>query len=264
MSLKNKALILFGIIIVAFVAYKYIPNTDPVASPNTYTLLFFDKTLSNTATYGTTEIESHRNVIMEASDNLKVKGDKVKAYYIDAITESASNRVPDAELDFDLTLDSNAGYLDQQNAQKEYNRNLFVLKKEVKTNLLQHFEEEGNSIHINQTDAWGILNKIKLDADKLNTGDRMEVLIFSDMEESMNTAGRRDFHKNKINTIDDANRLADEDINTIKQLYSFNTIKLAENIKVRLYFPSAKEGKAKMEAYWIKIFNGFNIDVELI
>lgn len=263
MSAKNLIFIILGSAITVFLIYKFWPTTEPGTPPNTYTLIFFDKTLSNTATYGNTEIESHKNIILKATDNLKVKGDKIKAFYIDAITESAINKTPEAELSFEYINDSNAGYLDQQNEQKEYDRKLFNLKKKTRTSLLKLFEEDGNPNNSTQTDTWGILNKLKIETGALREGDKMEVLIFSDMEESMNSKGKRDFHKNEISTIEQANKFAEEDIDKIRKMYSLNSIPYAENINVKVYFPTAKKGKAKMEAYWTKIFNTFNINLEL-
>jgi hypothetical protein len=264
MSAKNKIFIILGFAITSFVIYKCTPTTEPIIYPNNYTILFFDKTLSNSSSYGTTEIESHKNVIQKTTDNLKVKGDKIKTFYIDAITESASNMTPAAELDFESKIDMNTGYIDQQNAQKEFDRSLYDLKNKTKKSLLHHFVNNGNPQNATYTDTWGIINKLKTEARVLKEGDKMEILIFSDMEESMIAPGRRDFHKNQIQTIEDANKLAKEDIEQIKKIYSLDSIPFAENIKVKLYFPAAKLGKAQMEAYWTRVFNDFNISVELI
>lgn len=262
MSLKNKVLIFIGFIVIAFTIYKLYPTPTPPAPLNTYTIVFFDKTLSNN--YGEVEIENHKTVLLKSIENLKEKGDKVKVFYINAITESESNKTPNAEINFAHEIPEDGGYIDKENAEREYNNQLYILKKQAKKDLLAHFESKGDEKHSHYTDAWGILNRLKVEASSFEPKDRIDVLIFSDMEESMNTSkGRRDFTKDKMNDIQTALKTAQDDISKIKRLYALDSIPFAENIKIKLYFPKAKEGKAEMEAYWTEIFSALNINVEV-
>jgi DNA-binding transcriptional ArsR family regulator len=262
MSLKNKALILIGSLLVTLTIYKLWPKSTPQAAPNTYTLIFFDKTLSNN--YGDIEINNHKTVLQKVTENLRDKGDKIKVFYIDAITESASNKTPQAEVDFALNIPEDGGYIDKKNAEREFEKNLYKLKVQTKEDLLKHFDTKGEKKFSSYTDTWGLLNRLRIEANSIKANDKLNVLIFSDMEESMKPAnGRRDFTKNKIEDIQNAIKIAEEDIATIKKLYALDSISYADNINVKLYFPKAKVGKSEMEVYWIKIFNAFNINIEV-
>lgn len=261
MSLKNKALILIGLAGIIIMIYKLWPK-DPNVTSNTYTLVFFDKTLSNQ--YGEVEASSHKKILQDATDNLKEKGDRIKVYYINAITASASNMLPNAEVDFANEEALNAGFIDKENAKREFNFKLYELKKQTKQNLLTLFGSRGNQEQNTFTDAWGILNMLKVETSNIkNVNSKIDVLIFSDLEESMDTRkGRRDFTKNKINDIPHALKLAQEDITEIKRIYAFDSMPHADKINVKLYFPKAKAGKAEIVEYWTEIFKSFNIKVE--
>ncbi len=177
------------------------------------------------------------------------KGDKVLVYFVHdntakarALSLTARTQLPDSE---------GASPTDREAAQTDYElqltREQAIMQRQVLTKLDQT-NANGSNQH---TDLWGSLDVLAR-ADE--SGRQVRAYYLSDMVESMNGPGRRDFHKTPPTSNEQADDWAKTDAKKLATQYVIGSP------TIRLVLPfaataSAKENNPTVTRYWHTLFD---------
>lgn len=222
-------------------------RTQTAADEPSYTLFFIDKSLSNSSL--SEARAAYERVIREAiAENVHQKGDKVVVYFVHdntakarALSLTARTQLPDTE---------GASPTDREAAQTDYELQLTREQATLQRQVLAKLDQ-ANANHSNQhTDLWGSLDVLAR-ADE--SGRQVRAYYLSDMVESMNGSGRRDFHKTPPASNQQADDWAKADAKTLSTQYVIGSP------AIRLVLPfaataSAKENNPTVTRYWHTLF----------
>ena len=226
-----------------------------------FTVIFIDKSVSvnpNQAFVSKKYTSLFKEIIQQ---NIHGKGDRLAVYYIHENTAKA--RV------YSLTSKATIAPEDTLNASAtdvEMVKNRFdlTLRKEKTTFLkkcneaLAFLNDSGSNQH---TDIWAsldVLNKL------IQPGEKQVVKVFylSDMIESMDGAGRRDFHKTPPRNRQQADAWAKEDATQLQQHLEPERLAHLE-IKIALPFPpgsTVAQNNPSVTRYWETLFSLLGVE----
>ena len=241
------ALFLFLIIIPAGCSDKK-ERSQVAADEPSYTLFFIDKSLSNNSL--SEARATYERVIREAiAENVHQKGDKVVVYFVHdntakarALSLTACTQLPDAE---------GASPTDREAAQTDYELQLTREQATLQRQVLTKLDQANDNLSNQHTDLWGSLDVLAR-ADE--SGRQVRAYYLSDMVESMNGPGRRDFHKTPPASNEQADEWAKADAKTLTAQYAIGSP------TIRLVLPfaataSAKENNPTVTRYWHTLFD---------
>lgn len=215
----------------------------PTIEAPIYTLVFMDKTQSVNVnkTFVAQKYQQILNDLIE--QNIRQKGDKLEVYFIHENTQKAralslTSRTEIEDINQMNATDREAA---QTTADLMLQRERMIFQKQVLAKL--NMQNTGASQR--STDIWASLPVI---AKVAETGATVKVYFLSDMVESMQGSGRRDFHKNPPANDKEAETWAKADAKNMQQ-YALQ----AADIKIALPFEptsSTKENNPAVTHYW--------------
>ncbi|XWW47591.1 hypothetical protein JYG30_09170 [Fibrella sp. USSR17] len=223
-------------------------RTQAAVDEPSYTLFFIDKSLSNNSLSEARTM--YERVIREAiAENVHQKGDKVVVYFVHdntakarALSLTARTQLPDAE---------GASPTDREAAQTDYELQLTREQATMQRQVLTKLDQANTTLSNQHTDLWGSLD-VLAKADE--SGRQVRAYYLSDMVESMNTLGRRDFHKMPPASNEQADEWAKADAKQLSAQYVIGSP------SIRLVLPfaataSAKENNPTVTRYWHTLFD---------
>ncbi|ARK10412.1 hypothetical protein A6C57_08765 [Fibrella sp. ES10-3-2-2] len=223
-------------------------RTQAAVDEPSYTLFFIDKSLSNNSLSEARTM--YERVIREAiAENVHQKGDKVVVYFVHdntakarALSLTARTQLPDAE---------GASPTDREAAQTDYELQLTREQATMQRQVLTKLDQANTTLSNQHTDLWGSLD-VLAKADE--SGRQVRAYYLSDMVESMNTPGRRDFHKMPPASNEQADEWAKADAKQLSAQYVIGSP------SIRLVLPfaataSAKENNPTVTRYWHTLFD---------
>lgn len=240
------ALFLF-VLLTACSGKKERTSAEAIDQPS-YTVFFIDKSLSNNSL--SEARNKYERVIREAiTENVRQKGDEVEVYFVHdntakarALSLTARTQLPDTE---------GASPTDREAAQTDYELQLTREQATMQRQVLAKLDQTNTTASNQHTDLWGSLDVLAR-ADELGqqrSRVRVRAYYLSDMVESMNGPGRRDFHKTPPASNAQADDWAKTDAKTLSEQYQIGSP------TVRLVLPfaataSAKENNPTVTRYW--------------
>ncbi|WP_375447419.1 hypothetical protein [uncultured Fibrella sp.] len=227
-------------------------RTQAVVDEPSYTLFFIDKSLSNNSLLEAKA--TYERVIREAiAENVHQKGDKVVVYYVHdntakarALSLTARTQLPDSEEAL-----KGASPTDREAAQSDYELQLTREQATMQRQVLTKLDQSNNNLSNQHTDLWGSLDVL---ARAEESGRQVRAYYLSDMVESMNAPGRRDFHKKPPASNEQADEWAKADAKKLSAQYVIGSP------TIRLVLPfaataSAKENNPTVTRYWHTLFD---------
>lgn len=235
----------------------------PQVSPKDALLIFVDKTISSTPKEAqqTAFVEQ---TVQAVKNTLQSSGDIVQGNFIQGNTVGStaflrSNPVPAFE------RPTKGGGKSQKDAEIKHKTKILGLQGVCNKKLRESIQETNSTSTSLYTDLWGIL-EVATRVFKQGDYDTKTIHILSDMEESMNGEGRRDFHKTPISSKAEAEAFAKADVETIMKLLNVDPEVLA-GTKVVVFSPyDAMEDSnfANNRYYWTALFEAFGIEKVLV
>lgn len=197
-----------------------------------YTLIFIDKSSSSVNSPETvTAFKSRIKSVI--SSRYRVPNSIIKGYTIHGGTQSTTTFI-DSTFTFMAHNCNECGIMKQKViAQKNQQTILAIQNRALKIVLNQFSKTNLNSSKLH-TDIWGSLELISRSFNT-KTGNRL-VIYSSDMVESMNGKGRRDFHKKPLTSKNEAEKLAQEDLVWIKNNLKVN-FNVFKGLKIEIWPP---------------------------
>lgn len=213
-----------------------------------YTLFFIDKSLSNNS-LAEARATYERTIREAIAENVHQKGDKVVVYFVHdntakarALSLTARTPLPDNE---------GASPTDREAAQSDYELQLAREQATLQRQVLAKLDQTNTSASNQHTDLWGSLDVLAR-ADE--SGRQVRAYYLSDMVESMNGSGRRDFHKTPPASNEQADEWAKTDAKKLGEQYTIGS----PGIRLVLPFAataSAKENNPTVTRYWHTLFD---------
>jgi hypothetical protein len=235
----------------------------PQVSPKDALLIFVDKTISSTPNEARQEAFTDQTV-QTVKNTLQGPGDIVQGNFIQGNTVGStaflrSDPVPAFE------PPTKGGGKSQKDAEIKHKKTILELQGVCNKKLRAAIKESNPTKTSLYTDLWGIL-EVATRAFKQEAYDTKTIHILSDMQESMEGPGRRDFHKNPIQSKSEAIAFAKSDAQTLQQLLDVDPAVLA-GTRVVIFPPfDALEASdfALNRYYWEALFKAFGIsDVQV-
>ncbi len=214
-----------------------------VAESPIYTLIFIDKTRSVNINEAFVAKKYEQILSDIVAQNIRQKGDKVEVYFIHENTSKAKALSLTCRTETEDLSAMNA--TDREGAQTTFDLMLDREKMIFSRQIISKLAIQNLGASRQNTDIWGSLPVIGKAAE---TGMEVKVYYLSDMIESMNGAGRRDFHHNAPANNQEAQTWAKADAKTLKNY----TLGAAE-VKMALPFEptsSTKENNPTITVYW--------------
>ncbi len=150
----------------------------------------------------------------------------------------------------------------QQEQMDEYNNSIGKLKDKCYEGIDSAFSKLNNTGTEMNTDLWSTLEVISRHYKNTKPEVEKQVIYISDMAESMNGNGRRDFDNVRIASKMEADSLAKVDAVWIKQNLDISE-KSLDKVKIRIWTPSDGMGRNNFQNqryYWESLFNAFGIE----
>ncbi len=224
-------------------------STDKPAQTDepTYTLIFLDKTRSvnvNKA-FVAQKYQQAINDIIE--QNIRQKGDRLDVYFIHENTSKA--RALNVTVRTEMEDVSGASPTDREAAETEFGLTLTREKAQIRQRVLQQLVAQNTGASSQETDIWASLPVLT----KANeSGATVKVYYLSDMIESVNGPGRRDFQKTPPRDNAQADEWAKADAEKLKR-YAIGS----PDITMILPFEpnaSVRENNPTVTQYWQTLF----------
>lgn len=227
-------------------------DSQNAANEPSYTLFFIDKSLSNSSL--SEAYAAYERIIREAiADNVHQQGDKVVVYFVHdntakarALSLTARTPLPDVE---------GASPTDREAAQTDYELQLAREQVALQRQVLAKLDQPNANRSNQHTDLWGSLDVLARadESGRQRSRVRVRAYYLSDMVESMNGPGRRDFHKTPPATNEQADDWAKTDAERLGTQYTIGSP------TIRLVLPfvataSAKENNPTITRYWRTLF----------
>lgn len=224
-------------------------KTDTATTPGapTYTLIFMDKSVSVNANRGFVN-QKYRQAINEiVEQTIHQKGDKLEVYFIHENTAKARALTLTSRSEMDDV--SRASATDREAAKTSFDlalqREKGIFRQQVYAKLIEQNTSKSNQ----ETDIWASVQVISRVTE---TGATIRVYYLSDMVESMDGTGRRDFGKTPPGSQAQADEWAKVDAKQLKK-YPIGSI----DITMILPFEptsSVKENNPAVTQYWQTLF----------
>ena len=214
----------------------------------TYTLIFLDKTRSVRVDNAFVAQKYQRTINDIIEQNIRQKGDKVDVYFIHENTSKA--RALNLTVRSEMEDASAASPTDREAAETEFNVLLTREKTHIRQLVLQQLVTPNARSSNQKTDIWASLSVI---AKANESGATVKVYYLSDMIESVNGAGRRDFQVKPPNNNAQADDWAKADAEQLKRY----TIGSPDITMVLPFEPNAsvKENNPTVTQYWQTLFS---------
>jgi hypothetical protein len=223
-------------------------------------LIIIDKTLSadiDKEMMNSFNTECNQQIAME---RLIGFGDQVKGYLIHSNTLSNSPftnvfiniKEPDV---------SDLGGISQRDVLGKYKNDVQKIQAQTVKAFNKYFPLDNEDPTNRQTDLWAIFELMSDYFGQSSPEDDRLVIIVSDMIESMRGPGRRDFHGKPIKNKVEAEALAKEDAQWIKNNLAVDTANL-QNVKIRVWPPITSTEKSNFQNvryYWDALFAEFGL-----
>ena len=222
-------------------------RTGNVPDEPNYTVFFIDKSLSNNSL--SEARTTYERVIREAIvENVHQKGDKVEVYFVHDNTAKA--RALSLTARTELPNTEGTSPTDREAAQTDYELQLAREHATMQRQILIKLDQPNDNLSNQHTDLWGSLDVLAR-ADE--SGKQVRTYYLSDMVESMNGPGRRDFHKTPPASNQQADDWAKTDAKRLADQYAIGSP------KIRLVLPfaataSARENNPTITRYWHTLF----------
>jgi hypothetical protein len=215
----------------------------PIVDSPIYTLIFMDKTRSVDINEAFVS-QKYQQILSDLiAQNVRQKGDKVEVYFIHENTSKAKALSLTCRTETEDVSAMNA--TDREGSQTTFGLMLEREKMIFTRQITSKLAIQNLSASRQNTDIWGSLPVIAKAAEK---GMEVKVYYLSDMIESMNGTGRRDFHHNAPSSNQEAETWAKADAKTLKN-YALG----AADIKIALPFEptsSTRENNPTITVYW--------------
>jgi hypothetical protein len=222
----------------------------PSAESNTHLIVFIDKTLSVDFT-STAEDQVVAQLAGLLEGKIGRQGDRVSGYYIHRNT-SASSRFLQEEFATPVPDVTTEGGVTAKRLLREYEGEQQQFRQQcldgIKTGLAQVNTERTSAY----TDLWAALELMSRFFATAQPGDEKIAVFISDMVESMQGPGRRDFHRHKIPSKEAAEQMAREDAAWIQANLNVQPAHLAgATVKIRLpHDPMSQNDFSMLRYYW--------------
>ncbi len=195
-----------------------------------------------------------------AFDRFTGFGDQVKGYLIHSNTLSNAPFVNEA-INIKEPDVTRLGGISQRDSIRRYENEVQGIRSEVIKAFNQYFPHNNPDPTNRQTDLWAIFELMSDYFGQSSPEDDRLVIIVSDMIESMRGPGRRDFHSKPIKNKAEAEALAKEDAQWIKNNLAVDPANL-ENVKIRVWPPITTTEKSNFQNvryYWDALFGEFGL-----
>ena len=232
-------------------------RTSNLPDESSYTVFFIDKSLSNNSL--SEARATYERVIREAiAENVHQKGDKVMVYFVHDNTAKAralSLTARTQTWDRPLSDAEEASPTDREAAQTDYELQLAREHATMQRQVLTKLDQPNANLSNQHTDLWGSLDVLARadESGKQRSRVRVRAYYLSDMVESMNGPGRRDFHKTPPASNQQADEWAKTDATKLADQYAIGSP------TIRLVLPfaataSARENNPNITRYWHTLF----------
>jgi hypothetical protein len=196
-------------------------------------------------------------------NKLENNGDKVAIYLVHENTVGTS-AVQQINLSISNTLIkqiNEGGPLDQSNAKSRIRDLRRKSIENVMATLKTEVEKDNKNPIAYHTDLWGSMEVAARHFKDVPVLDHKYIVYISDMVESSKGPNRRDFHKNKLQSKEEAEAFSKADIGNITSLYKVPEGKL-KNAEVLVLFATDNNvinQNKQLRYYWEGIFEGFGM-----
>ena len=223
-----------------------------VADEPTYTLIFLDKTRSVNIDAPFVSQKYQRALTHIIEENIRHKGDQLAVYFIHENTAKA--RALSLTVRTEREDVPGASPTDREAAETEFSLGLSREKAQIRQRVFQQLVAQNASASNRQTDIWASLPVIE----RANqTGAVVKVYYLSDMVESVEGAGRRDFQVRAPKNNVQADEWAKADAEHLKR-YTLGS----PDITLILPFEpnaSVRENNPTVTQYWQTLFTELGV-----
>lgn len=223
-------------------------------SEKTFTLIFMDKSNSSTIDE-LSKKDFNTNVSNLLSNRYKANGCIIQVKYLHKGTQGDYTTIKH-QLSEKLQSCKDCGSLEREFVNAQNKKLISDAQKNVRLKLVTYYTEKNPNSSSQFTDIWSSLEWISRVLTDVDIKDKL-VIYSSDMVESMNGTGRRDFHKNPLKSKNDAIDVAKKDLIWIKSNLSINTSAF-KNLKITIWPPAnTMQGtnSPNMIYYWEALFS---------
>ena len=245
---------LCGLLLVIINSLGCCENED---APNDHLIVFVDKSASISASGAQHTEQLNRKMITL----LDTDGDRFAGYFMHKETDAS---IYFALINFDAPLPAgfcSMGGLAKNRAKNEQQTKIHQFQGAVIKALQDGVSAEKQKTTQSQTDIWSTLETMSAFFKEVDSPDQKHAIYISDMEESMNGPGRRDFTEKTPADKAEAEAWAAEDAAWIQQHQTINTDAL-EGTTVSIYLPHGALDANKfgiLKYYWQALFAKFGI-----
>lgn len=222
-------------------------SEKPADTTPNYTLIFMDKSVSVNVNNNFIA-QKYQQAINDIIDqNIRKKDDKLEVYFIHENTSKA--RALSLTTRSALEVAENANQTDREAAQTAFDLALSREKAVFRQRTLQQLVAQNAGRSNRDTDIWASLPVI---ARANESGSNVKVYYLSDMVESVQGAGRRDFHKTPPKDNGQAEEWAKKDAESLKR----HTLGSPDVTMILPFEPNAsvKENNPAVTQYWQTLF----------
>ena len=268
MHLKNSILffsILFLMLCSCDFSEKSKASIQNVNPKNIHSIVFIDKSIS--VNPGSEFIDKKYTEIFKGiiSQNIKHTGDRLDIYYIHENTAKARVWSLKCKSAINPTDTLGANATDIEIIKNKFNIDLRKEKSNFLTKCISSLHFTNQAASNKNTDVLSSINVINKLIKPEKNNYLVKIYYLSDMIESMEGKGRRDFHKLLPKTKEEAEAWAGEDAQYLKQDLDLDILEGIE-IKIALPFPpqsTLKENNPNVTHYWQTLFSLLGVEAPI-
>jgi hypothetical protein len=184
--------------------------SPPKPSPNIYSLIFIDKTVSVSLKENFTREKYEKALQTIVQQNIRQKGDKIEVYFLHENTSQA--RVFAMQCKAEMKDTTGLNPTDIKSIKNAYQVSLKKEKNKMQQRCIEALLDDNITETKQYTDIWAILTIIDKKNAKKPENSLLKVFILSDMVESMPGLERRDFYKRPPFSRQEAEQWAEKDV----------------------------------------------------
>lgn len=246
MVIMNKILLLLAILLMC-------KTISFAQGEKTFTLVFMDKSNSSTIDEQSKK-DFNTKVSNLLSNRYKANGSIIQVKYLHKGTQGDYTTI---KHQFSEKLQSceDCGSIERELVNAQNKKLISEAQKNIRLKLVAYYTEKNPNSSSQFTDIWSSLEWISRVFNDVHSKDKL-VIYSSDMVESMQGTGRRDFHKNPLKSKNDAIDTAKKDLIWIKSNLSINASAF-KNLKITIWPPAnTLQGSSSpnMIYYWETLF----------
>jgi hypothetical protein len=223
-----------------------------LVTQTSHSIIFFDKTRSVDVNKPFVAKKYEQMISSLIEQNIRKAGDKLEVYYIHENTAKSRCLSLTSRTEKENTQGMNA--TDQEAAKTNYDLSIRKERNFFQQQTLIRMKAENTNASNKETDIWGSLAVI---AKAGESQSNVKVYFFSDMVESMQGTGRRDFQIKPPKNDAEAENWAKIDAENLKN----NVLGSPEITMILPFEPtsSTKENNPTVTHYWQKLFQNLGV-----